>query len=426
VELHVDQEPTVVRVGELVVQLRDALREDFSGLWIEGEISSLHRSRPGHVYFDLVDEEGQLRCALFRRSAERVRFDLEDGQRVRVRASVDVYPERGSLQLIVDEVRPAGEGALRLAFEKLRQRLIDEGLFDEAHKQELPFMPARVGLVTSVGGAAIHDFARALRRRGAGLELVVCDARVQGENAWREIVRGLHLLDAQPGIEVIVLARGGGSIEDLWAFNREELVRAIFEVGTPVISAVGHEVDVVLSDLVADARASTPTAAAELVAPDRAQLEARLRGLEQGLARRQRARLEGLRQQLVALERGLADPAQRLAELGRRLAAAHEGLRRAVRGTVQDVAARVARAGERLVPELRRRLERGGARLGLLGGRLDALSPLAVLGRGYGIVLRDRDGVILRSSGQVDTGDDIRVRLAEGGLAARVTGKLGS
>ncbi len=425
-ELRVDQEPAVVRVGELVVELRDALREGFSGLWVEGEISSLHRSRPGHVYFDLVDEDGQLRCALFRRSAERVRFDLEDGQRVRVRASVDVYPERGSLQLIVDEVRPAGEGALRLAFEKLRQRLIDEGLFDQAHKQELPFMPARVGLVTSVGGAAIHDFARGLRRRGAGLELVVCDARVQGENAWREIVRGLQLLDAQPGIEVIVLARGGGSIEDLWAFNREELVRAIFEVATPVVSAVGHEVDVVLSDLVADARASTPTAAAELVAPDRAQLEVRLRGLEQGLARRQRARLEGLRQQLVALERGLVHPAQRLAELQRRLALARDGMRRAVQGTVQGVAARVARAGERLAPALRRRLERVGARLGLLGGRLDALSPLAVLGRGYGIVRRDTDGVILRSSGQVDTGDDIRVRLAEGGLAARVTGKLGS
>ncbi len=425
-ELRVDQELAVVQVGQLVVELRDALREDFSGLWVEGEISSLHRSRPGHVYFDLVDEDGQLRCALFRRSAERVRFELEDGQRVRVHASVDVYPERGSLQLIVDEVRPAGEGALRLAFEKLRQRLIDEGLFDEAHKQELPFMPARVGLVTSVGGAAIHDFARGLRRRGAGLELVVCDARVQGENAWREIVRGLQLLDAQPGIEVIVLARGGGSIEDLWAFNREELVRAIFEVGTPVVSAVGHEVDVVLSDLVADARASTPTAAAELVAPDRAQLEVRLRGLEQGLGRRQRARLEGLRQQLVALERGLVHPAQRLAELQRRLALARDGLRRAVQGTVQGVAARVARAGERLLPALRRRLERVGARLGLLGGRLDALSPLAVLGRGYGIVRRDTDGVILRSSGQVDTGDDIRVRLAEGGLAARVTGKLGS
>ncbi len=287
-------------------------------------------------------------------------------------------------------------------------------------------MPARVGLVTSVGGAAIHDFARGLRRRGAGLELVVYDARVQGENAWREIVRGLHLLAAQPGIEVIVLARGGGSIEDLWAFNREELVRAIFEVGTPVVSAVGHEVDLVLSDLVADARASTPTAAAELVAPDRAQLEAQLRGLEQALVRRQRARLDGLRQQLVALERGLVHPAQRLAELGRRLAAAHDGLRRAVRGTVQGVAGRVARAGERLAPALRRRLERVGARLGQLGGRLNALSPLAVLGRGYGIVRRDRDGAILRSSGQVGTGDDIRVRLAEGGLAARVTGKLES
>ncbi len=347
-ELRVDQEPAVVQVGQLVVELRDALREDFSGLWVEGEISSLHRSRPGHVYFDLVDEDGQLRCALFRRSAERVRFDLEDGQRVRVHASVDVYPERGSLQLIVDEVRPAGEGALRLAFEKLRQRLIDEGLFDEAHKQELPFMPARVGLVTSVGGAAIHDFARGLRRRGAGLELVVYDARVQGENAWRELVRGLHLLDAQPGIEVIVLARGGGSIEDLWAFNREELVRAIFEVGTPVVSAVGHEVDLVLSDLVADARASTPTAAAELVAPDRAQLFVQLRGLEQALA-------QAFELRALPAHQPLLQPAQARLELrpvgrdqlrrrgGRRSAGARRSPARATRSATPWTVPRTAR-----------------------------------------------------------------------------------
>ena len=282
-------EPAVLRVSELAYALRDALRAEFSGVWVEGEISSLHRSSPGHVYFDLIDEEGQLRCALFRRSAMRVPFDLDNGLQVRVRATVDLYPERGSLQLIVDEMRPAGEGALRLAFEQLRRRLVEEGIFDEAHKQPLPFMPARVGLVTSVSGAAIHDFVRALRKRGAGLELVVVDARVQGDSAWREIVRGLRRLDAQPDIEVIVLSRGGGSIEDLWAFNREELVRAIFEAQTPVVSAIGHEVDVVLSDLVADARAATPTAAADLVAPDRAQLDARLEALRVRLVRRQRS-----------------------------------------------------------------------------------------------------------------------------------------
>lgn len=421
-----ESEPPVVPVGQLVAELRDALRAQFAGVWVEGEVSSLHRSRPGHLYFDLRDEDGQLRCALFRRSAERLRFDLEDGLRVRVRASPDVYAERGALQLIVDEVRPAGEGALRLAFEKLRQRLLDEGLFDAAHKRALPFMPARIGLVTSVAGAAIHDFVRGLRRRGAGVEVVVCDARVQGENAWREIVRGLHLLDAQPDIEVIVLARGGGSIEDLWAFNREELVRAIFEAGTPVISAVGHEVDVVLSDLVADARAATPTAAAELVAPDRGRLEERLHALESAIARRQRARLDGLRHQLVALERGLVHPAQRLAELGRRLALTRGALDRGVRLALRHAADRVGLAERGLASSLPRALERASARLAQLGGRLDALSPLAVLGRGYGIVRRDRDGAILRSSAQVETGEDLRVRLAEGGLAARVTGKLES
>jgi exodeoxyribonuclease VII large subunit len=417
-----EREPAVLRVSELAYALRDALAAEFSDVWVEGEVSSVFRSRPGHVYFDLKDEEGQLRCVLFRRSALRVPFDLENGMQVRVRAGVDLYPDRGTLQLIVTEMRPAGEGALRLAFEKLRSRLLEEGIFDEAHKRPLPFMPARVGLVTSVAGAAIHDFVRGLRKRGAGLELVVVDARVQGETAAREIERGLRLLDARSDVEVIVLTRGDGSMEDLWAFNRGELVRAIFEIDTPVVSAIGHEVDVVLTDLVADARAATPTAAADLVAPDRAQLDGRIEALRRRLVRRQRSRLEVLGQRLAALERGLVHPSQRLLELARRLAAAREGLDRGVHGALERGGARLLRADARLGPALRRRLERGRARVEQLGGRLDALSPLAVLARGYGIARRERDGVILRSSAQVETGEDIRIRLAEGALAARITG----
>ena len=421
-----DPEPVVLRVSDLVAELRGVLRKEFGEVWVEGEISGFHRSRPGHVYFDLVDEDGQLHCALFRRSAERVGFELDDGLQVRVRARLDVYPDRGSLQLIVDEVRPAGEGALRLAFERMRQRLLEEGLFDDEAKRALPFMPARIGLVTSIGGAAIHDFLRGLRQRGVSAEVVVVDARVQGEHAWREVVRGLHLLDAQPDVEVIVLARGGGSIEDLWTFNREELVRAVFELETPVISAIGHEVDIVLTDLVADARAATPTAAAALVAPDRAQLEDRVRALGLRLVRRQRARLDGWGQRLLALERGIVHPAQRIAELQRRVAAASAGLDRGARSALEGARQRLARAHGRLAPGARLRLERAAAQLGGLGGRLDALSPLAVLGRGYGIVRRERDGAILRSGEQVATGEDIRVRLAEGGLAARVTRRLES
>jgi len=421
-----DREPVVLRVSDLVAELRGVLRDHFGQVWVEGEISGFHRSRPGHVYFDLVDEDAQLHCALFRRSAEQVGFDLEDGLQVRVLARLDVYPDRGALQLIVDQVQPAGEGALRLAFERMRQRLLEEGLFDDEAKTALPFMPARIGLVTSTGGAAIHDFVRGLRQRGSSAEVVVVDARVQGEHAWREVVRGLQLLDAQPDIEVIVLARGGGSIEDLWTFNREELVRAVFEAETPVVSAIGHEVDIVLTDLVADARAATPTAAAALVAPDRAQLEDRLGALGLRLVRRQRARLDGWAQRLLALERGLVHPADRIAALQSRVAVARAGLERGARSALGNARQRLVWANQRLAPAARLRLERAAGRLGGLGGRLDALSPLAVLGRGYGIARRERDGAILRSSEQVEVGEDITVRLAEGGLAARVTRRLES
>lgn len=404
VQLRLDTAPgPTLRVSELVGRARRSLAEEPGEVWVEGELGSLHRSRLGHVYFDLRDEWASLRCALFRRAAEELDFPLEDGLAVRARGRLDVYPERGALQLVVEQVEPAGEGALRVAFERLQQRLRDEGLFDPGHKRPLPFLPRRIGLVTSVGGAALHDVVRGLHGRRGRLDVLVCDARVQGDGAWRQVVRGLHLLDAVPEVDVIVLARGGGSLEDLWTFNREEVVRAIFEVDTPVVSAIGHEVDVVLADLVADARAATPTAAAELVAPDAAELERRVGGLERRLEARQRARVEQLRARVDSLRRGLVHPAHRLAEVGRRL----EGLK------------------SRLRRSARLEVSRRGDRVAALGGRLDALSPLAVLGRGYSIARRESDGAILRASGQVDVGDGVRIRLAEGGVRARVTSTSG-
>jgi len=298
----------------------------------------------------------------------------------------------------VRELAPCGEGALRLAFERMRAALAAEGLFDPEHKKPLPFLPRRIGLVTSAQGAAIHDFVRALRRRCRAAELLVYDARVQGEGAWRELVRGLHLLSAQPGVDVIVLARGGGSLEDLWNFNREELVRAVFELETPVVSAVGHETDWVLTDFVADARAATPTAAAELVAPNAGALVRQLEALELRMAALLRAQLRELAHRLLALRRGLVHPAQRLREGARRLAELQLRLQ----------------AGVRRVPE------RAGARLAALAGRLDALSPLAVLGRGYALALRESDRSLLRDAAQVGAGDAILVRLARGRIRATV------
>lgn len=388
----------VLGVAELIERLRDTLGEAFGELYVEGEVAGLFRSRPGHLYFDLKDHGALLRSVMFRFAAGQLGFEPQDGMLVRARARLDLYPERGSLQLVVSELRPRGEGALRAAFEQLRARLTAEGLFDAEHKRPLPFLPRRIGIVTSLAGAAIHDFLRALRRRFPGSEVVVFDARVQGEGAWRELVRGLHLLDRDPTVEVIVLARGGGSLEDLWNFNREELVRAVFEAETPVVSAIGHETDWMLTDLVADARAATPTAAAALVAPDAAQLLQRLDQLELRLSARVRGRLRELGHRLEALRRGLVHPARRLRESALLLRELDARLR-----------VLIARAHER-----------ARARLGQAAGRLDALSPLAVLGRGYALAVRESDGAILREPGQAPAGAGILVRLARGELRATV------
>ncbi len=392
----------VLQVSELVDLLRGTLRDAFGEVRVEGEIASLFRSRPGHLYFDLKDEGALLRAVMFRGAASAIEFEPQDGMLVRARGRVDLYAERGSLQLVLSDLRPAGEGALRAAFEKLRARLAAEGLFDAEHKRPLPFLPRRIGLVTSIQGAVIHDFLRALRARFPASEVVVWDARVQGDGAWREIVRGLHLLDADPSVEVVVLARGGGSLEDLWNFNREELVRAVFELGTPVVSAIGHETDWVLTDLVADARAATPTAAAALVAPDAAQLLQRIDELELRLSTRVRAQLRELAHRLEALRLGLVHPARRLRESALLL---------------RELRLRLSAAAVRA-------RDRAGARLGSIASRLDALSPLAVLGRGFGLAIRDSDGAILRDARQAPAGESILVRLARGRLRATVRESL--
>ncbi len=386
-------------VSELIEELRGALVEDFGDVWVEGEVRDLHRSGPGHVYLELFDGDAALDAILFRSDAARVPFALREGLSVRAHGRLDVWAPRGQLRLIVDALQPAGEGALRVAFERLKARLADEGLFDPAHKQRLPFLPRRIGLVTSSGGAALHDFLRALRRRCRAADVVMCHARVQGDGAWREVVRALHLLDADPSIDVIVIARGGGSREDLSTFNTEEVVRAVFDVQTPVVSAIGHETDTVLCDLVADLRAATPTAAATAVVPDAAEQLGRVGALERRLLARQRARLRELSGRLAGVRRGVVHPARRLAGLRERLASADSRLRLA----------------------LGREQKRRAALLRTAGGRLDALSPLAVLGRGYALARRDSDGAILRAPSQVAPGDGIRVRLAEGSLRATVT-----
>lgn len=414
----------VVGVSELIAEMRRLLASELGELWVEGEVASLHRSRPGHLYFDLKDEAGQVRCAMFRRAAEGVDFELDEGMLVRAWAHPDIYAARGSLQLIVEALKPAGEGALRMAFERLKRRLLEEGLFDPENKIPIPDSPARIGVVSSSQGAAIHDLIRGLRRRRASADLVLFDARVQGEGAWRELVRGIHLLDADPSIDVIVLTRGGGSIEDLWNFNREELVRAVFEAKTPVVSAIGHEVDLVLTDLVADARASTPTAAADLVTPNGDALVEDVRGLERRLLDRQRQVVDLARGRLDGLRRGLVHPAARLSQHADRVRELRERIGRASGQALLGRTTALGGLSRSLNAAAAAMTERRSGRLGALSGRLDALSPLAVLGRGFALVRRSEDGAILRESSDAPVGTFVDVKLARGTLRAEVAEEL--
>jgi len=391
----------VLRVAELVGALR-ALVEDVVGrVWVVGEISNLRRAASGHVYFTLKDDEAQLRAVLFRAEAERLPFEPADGLEVLVFAEATVYGARGELQLRIRQLEPRGQGALRLAFEQLRARLEAEGLFDAARKRPLPPLPRRIGIVTSLHGAAVRDVIEVTGVRWPSVPLLVADARVQGPGAEYEIVEALQLLATRADVDVILLVRGGGSLEDLWPFNSETVARALARCPVPVVSGVGHETDLTIADLVADTRAPTPSAAAALVLPDRRALlerlardRRRLRGALAGQLARARARLEA---RLGALHR--ASPAARLA---------------ARRG-------RLARDAARLDAALRRRVARAGSRLSLAAGRLDSLSPLAVLGRGYAIARRADDGRIVRAPGDVAPGDALTVRVAGGSLDATVT-----
>jgi exodeoxyribonuclease VII large subunit len=389
-------------VSELLAGLGGLLEERVGRLWVVGEISNLHRARSGHCYFTLKDESGQLRAALFRASAERVAFDLEEGLEVLVYADVTIYAARGDLQLIVRRVEPRGRGALQLAFEQLRRRLESEGLFDVERKRELPEHPRLVGVVTSPTSAAVRDVIQVSGRRAPGTPLLISPTRVQGEGAGAEIAAALDRVAGDPRVEVVLLVRGGGSIEDLWAFNTEEVARAIERCPLPVVSGVGHETDLTIADLVADLRAPTPSAAAALALPDGQALAQQLARDWRRLSSAMRSALRGFEAQL-ARERDalrMLSPSTRLAAQRSRALALYRALLRA----------------------MEREQERRGAALARLAGRLDSLSPLAVLSRGYSLVERTRDGAILRDPADAPEGEALRIRLSRGELRARSEG----
>jgi exodeoxyribonuclease VII large subunit len=394
------QRPHVYRVGEVVAGLRRLLDERVGRLWIAGELSGLRRPASGHVYFSLVDEDAQLRAALFRSAARRLAFEPEDGLEVLVYGELTVYEARGELQIVVRHLEPRGQGALQLAFEQLRRRLEAEGLFDAARKRPLPALPARIGIVTSPSGAALHDVLQVMRRRFPAVPVLLAPTRVQGPGAEHEIAAALDALGARGDVSSILLVRGGGALEDLQPFNTEVVARAVVRCPVPVVSGVGHEVDVSIADLAADLRAPTPSAAAELAVPDALALR---RVLDRDWRRLERAAAARLSQLAERLERERAAlraqaPSARLAAQGARLAALVRALQRAA-------PARVAAAR---------------ARLGEAAARLESLSPLAVLSRGYALVRRAADGAIVRTAAQVEPGTELELRVAEAELDAVV------
>ncbi|MFH6600983.1 Exodeoxyribonuclease 7 large subunit [Pseudomonas sp. THAF187a] len=437
--LNLDRE--VLSVSQLNNRARLLLEDVFSGIWVEGEISNLARPASGHIYFTLKDGQAQVRCALFRQNAARVRQALRDGLAVKVRGKVSLFEGRGDYQLILDAVEPAGDGALRLAFEALKEKLGAEGLFASTGKIALPAHPRRIGIVTSPTGAVIRDIISVFRRRAPQVELNLIPTAVQGREATAQIVRALQRADAL-GFDALILARGGGSLEDLWCFNEEAVARAVAACSTPIVSAVGHETDVSIADFVADVRAPTPSAAAELLAPDSSELLQRLHNLQrrlvlhmQGRLARERLRLDGvskrlrhpgerLRQQAQRLDdldmrlrrafnQQLASQRERLARLDARLAAQHPGRSLAL------LRQRLDGLAERLPRAMQGQLRNQRQRLGALAGQLQIVSPLATLGRGYSILLDER-GQAVRSAAQTQPGQRLKARLSEGELDVRV------
>jgi exodeoxyribonuclease VII large subunit len=432
-------------VSELSRRLSATLEERFPTVWVEGEISNFKVYGSGHAYFTLKDENAQLRAVLFRNRMRRIRFEPADGLHVLAFGAIELYPQRGEFQLVVELLEPRGLGALQLAFEQLKERLGREGLFDAARKRPLPRFPRKIGIVTSPRGAALHDMLRVIGRRFGEIHVVLAPAKVQGDGAAAEVAQGIRELNALGGVDVIIVGRGGGSLEDLWAFNDEMLARTIAVSKIPVISAVGHEVDFTIADFVADVRAATPSQAAELVVREKRAVADSVGELGRRLVRAMHRRLEAQRARLDAVRerRVLTDPHRPLRDLTRRLDDATARLTRAARASLRHAAHRVelatrdlrarnpvarTRHDRRRLDDLAGRLDRALARgvdrrrhrMNGVAGRLNSLSPLAVLGRGYSLTLT-ASGEIVRSVTQVAVGDEIGVMLDEGRLEARVT-----
>ncbi|QEY59318.1 exodeoxyribonuclease VII large subunit [Pseudomonas sp. C27(2019)] len=432
----------ILSVSQLNQRARTLLEDVFPHVWVEGELSNIARPVSGHVYFTLKDRNAQVRCAIFRQQASRVRDLLRDGLLVRVRGRVSLYEGRGDYQMILDSVEAAGDGALRLAFEALKNALQAEGLFAQERKRALPQYPQRIGVITSPSGAVLHDIVSVFARRAPHVQLTLIPTAVQGHAATTQIVQALALAD-RAQYDALILARGGGSLEDLWCFNEQAVARAIANCQTPIVSAIGHEIDISISDFVADVRAPTPSAAAELLAPDRSELLQQLRNSERQLGlrtnealTRKRIQLQHLRQRLRHPRERLQQHSQRLDDLSLRLTRAMQACLQRRKQSVKHLHARLAvqhsqesiSAYQLQLNTLRQRLARASKynlnqakqSLHSLLQTLQAVSPLATLERGYSILSSTDEQQVISSINAVQLGQTLHARLADGYLTLRI------
>jgi exodeoxyribonuclease VII large subunit len=439
-------QPKIYSVSELTEEIKNLLERKYPAVWVQGEVSNFRPAASGHFYFTLKDESAQIKAVMFKTQSRFLKFRPEDGLKVTAWGRVTVYSPRGEYQIVLDTMEPSGIGALMVAFEQLKARLLAEGIFDSSRKKALPRFPKTVGVVTSPRGSVVRDMIRTIGRRWPGTRILVSPTVVQGDRAPSSIVVALDRLCAVGDVEVIILGRGGGSMEDLWAFNDERVVRAVAACPTPVVSAVGHETDITLTDFAADLRASTPSAAAEMVVPDRRDLHA----LVLQLAARQRMAtgnvLDASRSEVSRIVQRIRDPRKEIdiwrqylddmtGRLGKTMRLTISRLNSEAESTVgrlrpQHLTVRIA--AERnlawaVVDRLKRasseRLRAAGTVLENLTSRMDAMSPRGVLGRGYALVVRPTTGDVISDAMDVRPGEDVAVHLHRGELACRVTGR---
>ncbi len=443
VEKHAEkpaEKPRVFTVSDLNGLIKSQLEDEFSLIWVQGEISNFKPHTSGHFYFSLKDRDSQISCVMFRGFNSRLKFKPENGVEVLIRGKVTVYEPRGNYQVFCELMEPVGAGALQFAFEQLKKKLQSEGLFDEARKRALPALPKHIALVTSPTGAAVKDMLNVLNRRFKALQITVVPVLVQGDKAAASIVKGLQLANQIKDVEVIICGRGGGSAEDMWCFNEEIVARAIANSAKPVISAVGHEIDFTIADFVADLRAPTPSAAAELVVRNAADLQDKLEGFKKRLLQSTKFRLQELKQVTAGFEKRLVDPQRRLQDLMIRCDELSQRLESAVLRFFQDCRRQIELAtqalgspreklinqrqkiqmlGMRLRTEVQELLSQNQARLQQQAALLDSLSPLKVLDRGYSIVRSENK--VIRSIEKLAKGDELEVQFATGKIKTKIT-----